>query len=447
MHKDFTSINYRNFIKFVLPTIFSMMFISIYTMTDGIFVANRLGDTALAALNIAMPAFNFIFGSIFMVVVGSSAVIGINLGAKEFDKANKNFANMTYLLGGLVVIYLVVGLLFSENIARLLGAEDELLAYATDYLFILFVCAIGFVLKLFAEVFLRLEGKFNLSLIATVTGGILNIILDYLFMYQFDMGIKGAALGTIIGAFVNGLFGLLFFMSKKCNIKFRWARYNGNFVKESLLNGSSEMVSSISAGITTFLFNMVLLKQVGKTGVSSISILLYINFLLSSIFIGISMGIQPLLSYNYGAKEKDNIKKLVKMSCIIIGCISIFAFAGCNLFKYNLIALFTKEQNNLVEMTANAFSLFSFTFFVNGFNILGSAYFTALGNGKYSAIISFARSMIFKCVLILTLPLVLGLTGVWITIPISEYLCLIITIYFYRKCNKKVIECDPSYAG
>ncbi|WFD11867.1 MATE family efflux transporter [Tepidibacter hydrothermalis] len=442
MNKDFENINFKNYLKFVLPTIFSMVFISIYTMTDGIFVSRKLGSTALAALNVTLPAFNFIFGSIFMIVIGASAIIGINLGAKEIEKANKNFSNMIYALAFITLFYLVIGLFFSKSIAELLGAKEDLLPYAMDYLFILFIGSVGFVIKIFTEIFLRLEGKFNLSLFATVVGGVTNIILDYLFIYHLNMGIKGAALGTIFGAFINGLFGIVYFAFNHSQIQFTFTQIDFDFLKNSMINGSSEMVSSLSAGITTFLFNTVLLNSVGEIGVSSISIILYVNFLLSSIFIGISMGIQPLLSYNFGANQLDNINKLLKMSCIIISSISILAFTICNIFKFQLISLFNTENVELIEMTAQAFTIFSFTFFISGFNILGSVFFTSLNNGKYSAVISFSRSIVFKSIIILTLPSIIGLSGVWLTIPLSEYLCVIITLYFYTKVKKtKLLDC------
>jgi len=405
-------------------------------MTDGIFVSKRLGSTALAALNVSLPAFSFIFGSIFMVVIGASAIIGINMGANDYKKANKNFSNMIYVLIFISIFYFIVGLLFTTPIARLLGAKGELLGYAKDYLFILFVGSFAFVIKVFTEIFLRLEGKFTLSLVATIAGGIANIFLDYVFLYQFNMGIEGAALGTVLGAFINGLFGLIYFASSNSKIKFVVTDVNWSFLKESMINGSSEMVSSISSGITTFLFNMVLLKASGEIGVASITIILYIDFLLSSIFIGISMGIQPLLSYNFGANNLKNINKLLKMSCKIILGISVVTFATCNIFKFQLISLFTTENKQLIEMTAGAFFIFSFSFFVSGFNILGSGFFTAINNGKYSAIISFTRSIVFKAAFVLTLPAILGLTGVWLTIPLSEYLCLVITLYFYGKVRK-----------
>lgn len=436
MSKDFENINYKNYMKFVLPTIFSMLFISIYTMTDGIFVSKRLGSTALAALNITLPATSFIFGSIFMIVIGSSAIIGINLGAKEFEKANKNFSNMIYALAFITLFFIVLGLFFTKPIVRLLGAKGNLLQYSIDYMFFTFILSIGFVLKFFTEIFLRLEGKFKLSLFSTVVGGIANIILDYLLIYQLDMGIKGAALGTVIAAFINGLFGIFYFYNHQSNIRFVFTKLDLKFLKESSINGSSEMVSSISNGITTFLFNTILLRTVGEIGVSSISIILYMDFLLSSIFIGISSGIQPLVSYNLGANNDNNINKLIKMSCKIIGIIGILTFVICNIFKYQLISLFTLDNVELIDMTAKALTIFSFTFFINGFNILGSGFFTALNNGKYSAIIAFSRSIIFKVVLILTLPHILGLKGVWLTIPISEYLCIFITVYFYMKVRK-----------
>ncbi|QUH30422.1 MATE family efflux transporter [Vallitalea guaymasensis] len=444
MNKDFTKIDLKNYLKFVFPTIISMVFISIYTMTDGIFVSNRLGSTALAALNITIPAFNFIFGSIFMVVIGASAIIGINLGAEDIEKANKNFSSMIYVLVFICFFYLFIGIFFTNQIVKLLGAKGDMIPYAKDYLFILFVGSFCFVGKLFTEVFLRIEGKFNLSLAATIAGGLVNILFDYIFIYSLDMGIKGAAYGTILGAFINGLVGIIYFAFKSSKIRFGLTKIDFGFIRESLVNGSSEMVSSISAGITTFIFNMVLLNLVGELGVSSISIILYINFLLSSIFIGIATGIQPLISYNFGANLIENINKLLKISVIIIGTISAFSFIVCNIFRYQLISLFETKNAELIKMTAEAFKIFSFTFFINGFNILGSGFFTALNNGKYSAIISFSRSIIFKIVLVLTLPYLMGLKGVWLATPLSECLCLCLTVYFYKKVRRLEMKNDCS---
>ncbi|WDV44145.1 MATE family efflux transporter [Clostridiaceae bacterium M8S5] len=437
MKKHFENINVKSYFKFVLPTIFSMLFISVYSMTDGIFISNRLGSSALASLNITLPASNFIFGSVFMVVIGASAIIGINIGAKKIKEANENFSNMIYILAGLVFIYLIIGLFFAEDIAELLGAKGELLPLATDYLTVILLGSIGFVIKFFTEVFLRLEGKFNLSMFATIIGGVANVGFNYVFMYIFDMGMTGAALGTIFGAFINGIIGVLYFCLNYSSLKFRFVKIDTKFIKSSLANGSSEMVSSLSTGITTFIFNTVLLKLVGKIGVSSISIVLYANFFLSSIFIGLSMGIQPLLSYNFGAEKIGNIKKLLKISIITIGSISLVSFTICNIFKYHLIHLFERTNLDLIMMTGRAFTICSFAFFVNGFNILGSAFFTSINNGKYSAIISFSRSLIFKMILVLLLPKILGLNGVWMTMPLSEYLCIIMTMYFYKKCKKR----------
>lgn len=440
MNAQFENINLRNYVKFIFPTIFSMVFISIYTMTDGIFVSNRLGSNALAALNVTMPAFTFIFGSIFMIIIGSSAIIGIHLGAKEVERANQCFSNMAYALGCLAIFYVLVGLFFTDPIAKFLGSTEVLAPYAKDYLFILFIGAGAFVIKLFTETFLRLEGRFTFSLVATIVGGLANILFDYVFMYIFDMGISGAALGTILGALINGLFGVGYFAFKKSKLKFAWVKIDWNFYKEALLNGSSEMVTTLSGAFVTFLFNSILIKTVGEIGVSSISIVLYINMFLSSIFIGISMGIQPLLSYNFGAKNIHNIHKLLKISCTIIVCISFISFSACHLFKYQLIGLFNKENTQLISMTAGALQIVSFSFFINGFNILSSGFFTALNNGKYSAIISFSRSFIFKAGLIISFPPLLGITGAWLTLPLSEVLCLTLTLYFFSKIYRSHLK-------
>lgn len=440
MSKNFTDITMKNYVKFILPTIFSMMIISIYNMTDGIFVSRKLGPTALAGLNLTMPGMNMIFGIMFMFVIGSSAIIGIQMGAKENEKANKSFSNLIYALIAASIAFIFVAIFLTGPICKLLGASDILLPYSKTYLSILFLGAGAFATKFFTEIFLRLEGKFNLSLLATIAGGVANIAFDYLFIYVLDMGIAGAALGTVLGAFVNGLFGIVYFAMKKSNLRFVKTKIDWKFQRNTVVNGSSEMVTSLSNAFTTFLFNTILLKTVGEVGISSISIVLYVNFLLSSIFIGISMGIQPLLSYNYGAKAMDNIKKLLRISACIITVIGVLSFIIANVFKYQLIGLFDVTDPELLKLTSTAFIFASFGYLMGGFNVLSSGFFTALGNGKYSAIISFSRSIIIKSALVLILPVFMGINGVWLTLPLSDFICLFLTAYFFIKVFKRNIK-------
>lgn len=243
-----------------------------------------------------------------------------------------------------------------------------------------------------------------------------------------------------MGALINGLFGVVYFLSRNSKLKLVKTKVYFKFLKNSLLNGSSEMVTSVSSGITTLIFNLILIKLAGDIGLSSISIILYLNFFLSSIFIGLSMGIQPIISYNFGAKLFDNIKKLLRLSLIIILVIGVIAFLGCNIFKYPLVYLFERENVELINLTAGALTFFSLTFLINEINILASSVFTALNNGKYSAIIAFARSLVFNVGLVLILSHLFGFNGVWLTKPLAEILCLSITIYFYKKSKKLLIQ-------
>lgn len=424
--------SYKDFIKFVLPSILIMLTISVYTIVDGLFVSNFVGSDALAAINISMPLFTIAFAVGIMFSSGGGALISIKLGEKDIDKASNYFSNLINvgLLIGLVATGL--GLLFQNQLISILGANESLSQYVKVYSFYMIISFPIMILKILFEGFLRAEGRPNSALTMSIIGGVVNIILDYIFIVHFKMGIAGAGLGTFLGNVVSVFYGMYYFYGKKTIFKYRISKVDWTFMLATLTNGSSEMVNEIAIAFTTYLFNILTLKYAGNAGVAAISVILYVNFLFSSIFIGLSTGIAPILSYHFGAKNTESLIELKKYSKKTLLILSPLMCIILLIFNPFLVSLFLKKTDIAYNLSTVGLSIFSFGFLFSGLNIYGSAYFTALSNGKISALISFGKTFIVFFIMSLILPKALGITGVWLIMPITEILTSFVVIKFIR---------------
>ena len=424
---------YYDFIKYVLPPIFSMIFMALYTIVDGIFVSRFVGTDAMAAINIIFPIYNLGLGLSIMLATGGSAIVAITLGQKNKKEADQQFSMIVmttvilgFILGGLVLLNL-------NKIIAILGATPRLVEYCKDYVFILAMIMPFLMLKIIFEFFIRVDGKANLVFIITVVGGVLNIIFDYIFIVIMKLGIAGAGYGTAVGIIGSLIIGFWYYLSGKSILKFGKPSFNFKFLRDACINGSSEMITDFSSAITTFLFNITILKYAGEDGVAAISILLYLYFFLVSLYLGLSMGIAPVISYNYGAKNFTKIRETIRQSFVVISVSSILIFLAAEFLGQYLVIPFVKGESNVLDLTVQGFKLLAFAYLFNGFNIFGSGLFTSVNNGKISAILSLCRGLIFIVVGIEFLPKLMDLNGVWLAIPMAEVLTLFITIYFYNK--------------
>lgn len=256
-------------------------------------------------------------------------------------------------------------------------------------------------------------------------------------MSPLQMGIQGAAFGTGIGYTIPSIAGILFFSSRKSSLHFKKPVMDFSVLAKSCSNGFSEMVSQAAAAVTTFLFNRIMMKLLGENGVAAITIIIYTQFLLTALYIGFSMGIAPVISYNYGKQDWTQLKKFFSVSIQFILFISIFIFGMAFLFGAPLVSIFAEKGTSVYEISRNGFLIFPFSFLFCGLNIFTSAAFTALSNGKLSAILSFLRTFGFLTALLLTLPDFLGVTGVWLAAPIAEMLTMIVALVFLSQNKRK----------
>ena len=434
LSQDFTI---KSLLKFAFPTILMMIFMGLYTVVDTIFVARLVDTNALSALNIVCPVINLIVGFGTMLATGGSAVIARKMGAGEQRRASQDFTLIISagILSGILIT--AVGTVFIDRIVRGLGAGRVLFPYCREYLFILLLFTPANILQVLFQNLIVTAGHPGVGMALGVSAGIANILLDYIFMVPLQMGIKGAALGTGIGYMIPAAAGLCFFSAKKNNLHFRKPVIDFSVLSESCTNGFSEMVSQAAAAVTTFLFNRIMMNLLAEDGVAAITIIIYTQCLLSTLYMGFSMGVAPVISYNYGKQDDKQLKNVFSISMRFLTAVSISVFAVAFIFGSPLAGIFAEKGTPVYEIARNGFLIFPFSFLFCGLNIFTSATFTALSNGKLSAILSFLRSFGLITVLLLTLPHLLGVTGVWLAVPVAELITMIVALVFLNQNREK----------
>ena len=422
---------YGRLLRFVFPSIITMIFTSVYGMVDGFFVSNFVGKTPFAALNLIMP-FLMLFGCLgFMFGTGGSALVARTLGEGDSRRANEIFSLlvMTALVVGTVIM--VIGLLLLRPVAVLLGAEGELLRHCMVYGGILLPAMPAFILQYLFQSFLITAEKPDLGLYVTVSAGVTNIVLDALFIAVFDWGLAGAALATAGSQLMGGLLPLVYFLlPNKSLLRLVRPRFDGRALLQTCLNGSSEMVSNLSMSLVGILYNLQLMRFAGENGVAAYGVIMYVNFIFIGIFVGFAVGSAPIVSYHFGAGNTDELRNLRRKSITFMLMSGILLTAAAVVLARPLALIFVSYDAVLLDMTVHGFALYAVSFLFMGFNIFGSNFFTALNNGPVSAAISFLRTLVIQAAAILLLPELLALDGVWLSITAAEAASLLITVFF-----------------
>ena len=429
---------YKKLLRFVLPSIVMMIFTSIYGVVDGLFVSNYGGKTALAAVNLIMPLLMAISALGFMIGTGGSAIIAKTLGEGKKKQANEYFSMLVYLtlIGGIVLSAL--GILFSPLIARGLGADGALLTNCVLYARITLLSMPAFMLQNVFQSFFVTAEKPKLGLGVIVIAGVTNMVLDFLLVGVFQIGLAGAAFATVTSECIGGLFPILYFARKNSSLlKLGRTHFNGKIFLCACGNGSSELMTNLSSSIVNSLYNIQLMNLAGENGVAAFGTIMYVNFIFIAIFLGYSIGSAPLVSYHYGAGNHDELKNLFGKSLRLIGIWGLMLFILAQLIARPLAAIFVGYDADLFSMTQNGFRIYCIAYLINGFNIYGSSFFTALNNGLISAAISFLRTLVFQLAAVLLLPLLLGINGIWSAVAVAELLTLGLTVTFFVRNRKK----------
>lgn len=430
---------YNKLLRFVFPSIVMMIFTSIYSVVDGLFVSNFVGKTALASINLILPFLMGLSALGFMIGTGGSAIVAKTLGEGDPKRANSYFSMLVYVtaIGGIILALL--GMLLVPSVASLLGAEGELLANCILYGRINFISLPAFMLQNVFQSFFVTAEKPKLGLAVIITAGVTNMILDLLFVGILGFGLAGAAVATVCGEMIGGLFPVFYFSKKNSSLlRLGKTQFNGRILMQTCVNGSSELMTNLSSSIVNSLYNIQLMKFAGENGVAAYAAIMYVNFIFIAIFLGYSIGSAPIISYHYGAGNHGELKNLYKKSLQLVGSWGILLFILAQLLATPLAKLFVGYDSTLLAMTQIGFRIYSLVYLINGFNIFGSSFFTALNNGVVSAVISFLRTLVFQIGAVLILPIVFGgINGIWSSVTVAELLTLCITITFFVRQRRK----------
>ena len=430
LSKKFT---FGSLLLFALPTVIMMMVTSLYTIIDGMFVSRFVSTNALSSINIVFPVINIVLGLSIMLSMGSNAIVARKMGEGRPDSARTTFTTIICLNIGLGLVIALVGNVFAVPLARLLGASDILLADCVTYLRWQLGFAPALMLQMLFQMYFITEGKPGLGLFLTLLAGITNAVLDYVLIVLVGLGIAGAAIATVTGYIIPSVIGLAYFAFSRKSLWLVRPALDKKELAEACVNGSSEMVTNLSAGVITFLFNRIMMRFAGEDGVAAITIIQYSEFLMNAMYMGFSQGVSPVISYNYGSRNHKQLKQVFKTSIIFMAVSSVTVFVFAQLAGDQMVSIFAMKGSAVYGLASHGFVIFAVGFLFSGLNIFSSALFTALGDGKISAIISFVRTfgLIVTCLLIL--PSLLGMDGVWLAIPVAELGSTLLSLYFRRK--------------
>lgn len=417
-------------IQFAIPSMLMMICMSLYTIVDGIFVSHFVGSNALSAINIVWPVMNIIIAMGLMIGTGGNAIISKLQGEGNPIKGNEIFTFIVFVAIAIGTAVAIASNVWTESISRLLGANEVLLDDAKAYLSTMALFAPVSMLQIMFQSLFVTAGQPRLGMMLTMAAGLANIILDYLFIVLFKMGVIGAALATGLGQMIPALVGLIFFSNQTRSVHFTlWTLHIRAFLKVCY-NGVSEMVSQVSTAIVTFMFNIILIGMAGPDGVAAITAILYAHFIFVSLFIGFTMGVAPIFGYFYGAQDYGEIQRLYKICRRFAIITSLALFGVAWLGVDTIMGFFFQPGAEVYYLSKDGFVIYSVAYLFSGVSIFISGVFTALSDGKTSAIISAMRTFVCIVIALLVLPKLWGLFGVWVAVPIAEAITIVMALYF-----------------
>lgn len=425
-------------LRFTIPSIGMMVFTSIYSVVDGFFVSNFVGKTAFAGVNLIYPVI-MMFSSVgFMIGTGGTALVAKFLGEGDRKRADETFSLLVYFLAGLGIVVSFFSIVFMPKIASLLRAEGKLLENAVLYGRILCGSLTFFMLQTSFQSFLIAAERPSMGFALTVSAGAANMALDALFVAVFKWGLAGAAAATFVSQAVGGLVPLVyFFCPNKSLLRLGKPKWNTLVLFKTFTNGSSELLSNIAMSLVGILYNFQLIRLVGENGIAAYGCLMYVGFIFAAVFLGWGIGTSPIISYNYGAENQAELHNLFVKNIVVVGVSGIFLFALAEFLAVPMSEFFTGYDRELFELTKRAFRLYSFSIILMGFNMSGSAFFTALNNGFVSALISFMRTLVFQVACVLVLPRFWGTDGIWSSGIFYEILSALVVAFCFAKFRKR----------
>ncbi|MBP3254621.1 MAG: MATE family efflux transporter [Bacteroidales bacterium] len=432
------SFGYRKLIRFTIPSIVMMVFTSVYGVVDGVFVSNFVGKTQFAAVNFIMP-FLMLLGVLgFMLGTGGSALVAKTIGEGDRCKANRIFSLITLFGFCAGIVIALFGIVFLEDVAVLLGAKGDMVKHCVHYGRLILTALPCFILQNMFQPIIVASEKPKLGLQITVVAGVMNIVLDYLLIVVCDMGLSGAAIATAVSQAAGGLIPLVYFAFPNTSLlRFVKTSFDGKALLQTLYNGMSEFFANISGSIVAMCYNFQLMKYIGENGVAAFGVIMYVQFIFFAVFLGYAIGTAPIISYNYGAKNHNELRNVFHRSVKLVFALGIVLTVCLELLAYPLAQLFVGYDAQLFALTRKAFMIYGVSYIIVGFNFYASSFFTALNNGFVSAVISTVRALVFETSAVFVLPLLFGAESIWFSVWVAEILSLGLAITLLKKYQSR----------
>ncbi len=426
----------KHILKFAVPTIAMTVFMSFYTMVDGLFVSNLIGTNALSAINLTAPVIQVVTAVSTMLATGGSAVIMKKMGEQKVSEAREDFTFLILVNAAVGFVMCALGYLAMGPVFAGMNLSAEVAGYCVEYLSRYLLFTVPILLMNNFTLYMIASEKAALSLVCSVTGGVLNMVLDYVFIGVLDMGIGGAAVATGMGYSVTAVVGLFVFSRKTSLLHFRKPVPRIKVLVNAASNGCSEMATALVTGIITMMFNWTMLRYVGENGVAAVTIIMYVLMFVSSLYTGYSYGVAPMISYYHGEENHGKLKTLIGISLKVIACISVLSLAASFALTKPLVSVFARPDNPVYDLAVTGNRICTIALLFIGFNIFASGMFTALSNGVVSAVLAFSRSFVFMLITMLVLPLFLGVSGIWLATPAAELMALVLSAGMFWKHRK-----------
>ena len=427
----------KNILKFAVPTIAMTVFMSFYTMVDGLFVSNLIGTDALSAINLTAPVIQLVTAVSTMLATGGSAVIMKKMGEKKAEEAREDFTALILINAAVGLLMWGLGYLAMGRVFAGMGLSAQVEGYCVEYLSRYLVFTVPILLMNNFTLYLIASEKAALSLVCSVTGGVLNMVLDYVFLAVFHLGIGGAAIATGLGYSVTAVAGLFVFGRKESLLHFKKPVFRLRVLVNAASNGCSEMATALVTGIVTMMFNWTMLTYVGEDGVAAVTIIMYVLMFASSLYTGYSYGVAPMLSFYHGEQNREKLKKLVALSRKVIEVVSVITVAVSLRLTEPLVSVFARPEDPVYALAVTGNRICTIALLFIGFNIFASGMFTALSNGVVSAVLAFSRSFVLMLAAMIVLPLLLGVNGIWLATPAAELMALLLSAGMYWKYRKR----------
>lgn len=426
------------FLNYLIPSITGMLIMSLQIVIDGIFVGRGVGSDGLAGVNIVVPFFGLFIAIGLLIGLGGSTIVSIYLGQGKVNEARKIFTQSVLVAILIIVPIALISLLNIKEVSYMLGANNEIYSHVYDYLSVTLVFSIIHVLNSALNCFVRNDGAPMFSMIGMVIGAVINCILDYVFIFIFHWGVKGAALATGIGCLISMLIFLIHFILKRKNLQFVKTNFNMNDLSRIFKNGFPSFFAEMSYAIVMLEFNWAFMRSYGELGVSAYSIVNYIHALMLMVFMGIAQAVQPIISYNFGIGEEERYKQGLKLAVNASLIFGMLFFAAGLLFGKHFVLLFVRDNKELIDITTSGIRLYYISYIFMGINIVIAMFFQAIESSGVSTLLSVSRGLAFISLFVVILPIFMGVDGIWLATPFAEMITLIFSLYFIKQSGNKL---------